>query len=186
MAGRELAKRIVRSRLGPNPQSIAGATVGLVAAFQVWLTREPIIYSGPMPMIGDDAFRDVIRSLFVQESFDLFHVIAEDAFGMGFFCLVFLIGTLLALLSPVGACVQTFGILGFALSVGTYDMVMYHSAWDVVDGWSLGFGYVLGVISTLIVMQSPARAMLAANRGRPVRMLGRFAALSPRTISSWR
>ena len=185
MVGRTIAKRIARSRLGPNPQSIAGATLGLVAAFQVWLTREPL-FIGPIPRISDDELRDIIHRMLMPEDFDLLQVIAGDALGMGFFCLVFLLGTLLAFLSPLGAFLQVFGILGFALSVGTYDPVIYPTSWDAVDGWSLGFGYVLGVVSTLIVLQSPVRAMLAANGGRPVRMLGRFAALSPRTISSWR
>ena len=183
MAGRALMKRIVRSSLGPNPQSIVGATVGLVAAFQVWMTRAPIVYGGPVPHPSGDYGFSII---FTATHYDLFQMISADAFGMGFFCLVFLMGTLLALLSPAGAFLQIFGILGFALRAGTYDPMMYPSEWDVVDGWSLGFGYALGVVSTLIVMQSPVRAMLAANRGRPVRMLGRFAALSPRTISSWR
>jgi hypothetical protein len=185
MAGHSLVRRMVHSSLGPNPQSIAGATVGLVAAFQVWLTREPL-FTGPVPRISDDALRDAIHRLFLPEDFSLLQVIAGDTLGMGAFCLVFLIGTLLAFLSPVGAFLQIFGILGFALSVGTYDPVMYPSSWDAVDGWSLGLGYALGVVSTMIVMQSPVRAMLAANGGKPVRMLGRFAALSPQTISSWR
>lgn len=185
MARRGLAKMIVRSSLGPNPQSIVGATVGLAAAFLTWLTRDPIFH-GPWPFISDDALRREIGLLFVSRDYDLLHVITADAFGMGFFCLVFLIGTLVAFLSPAGAFLQIFGILGFALSAGTYDRVIYPSDWAAVGGWSIGLGYALGVVSTLIVMQSPVKAMLAANRGRPVRMLGRFAALSPRTISSWK
>lgn len=185
MAERALAKRIVRSNLGPNAQSIVGGAVGLVAAFQIWLTRDPV-FSGPMPRVSDDALQDAIRSLFFPKTFDLLHVITGDVLSVGFFCLIFLLGTLFAFLSPVGAFLQVLGILGFALGVHTYDPAFVPSGWEVADAWSLGPGYALGAVSTLIVLQSTVKAMLAANGGRPARMLGRVAAMSPRTISSWR
>jgi len=68
-------------------------------------------------------------------------------------------------------------LLGFVFSYGTYDLAV--SAWNLYSGWSLGLGYALGVLSTFIVMQAPANAVFAANGGKPVRMLGRFATLSP-------
>jgi hypothetical protein len=175
---------------GPARQG-AGLLSPFVRKGQTSSARESSGVQIPLPALripfsSDEALRDAIHRLFLPEDFSLLQVIAGDTLGMGAFCLVFLIGTLLAFLSPVGAFLQIFGILGFALSVGTYDPVMYPSSWDAVDGWSLGLGYALGVVSTMIVMQSPVRAMLAANGGKPVRMLGRFAALSPQTISSWR
>ena len=155
-----------------------------MGVFLGWLTRDSPVFGGPIPHFSDDHGLSIIGP--VVTDYDLIQLITADSFGLGLICLVFLVGTLLAFLSPVGALLQVIGIVGFSLSYAARNSLITTSVWSEPEGWSLGLGYALGVISTLIVMQSPVKAMLAANRGRPVRMLGRFAALSPRTTSSWR
>jgi hypothetical protein len=176
MALRGIAKRALQSRLGPNPQCIAGATIGLIAAVQPWLYHEglwwPNLVSADWPS----------RPFFGVMEFNLFEILTIDALDVGSFLLIFLFGTILSFFSPAGAIPQIVGLLGFAFGYSSTGL----PGSEVVGGWSLGLGYVLGIASTVIVMQSPAKAVFAANGGKPVRMLGRFAALSPRTVSSWR
>jgi xanthosine utilization system XapX-like protein len=176
MALKDIAKRALRSRLGPNPQCIAGATMGLIAATQPWLYREG--WWWPDLVSAGRLFRPV----FGVTEFNLFEILTFDTLDVGSFLLIFLVGTILSFFSPAGAVPQIVGLLGFAFGYSSVGL----PASDVFGSWSLGFGYVLGIASTIIVMQSPAKAVFAANGGKPVRMLGRFAALSPRTISSWR
>ncbi len=177
MNGTDLAKRLLRSGVGPNGQSIVGAAVGMVAIFQPWL-----ILKVP-PSIAPSIPGSLSIFWFGTEEFNLLDLIAGDTVGVGFFCAVFLFGTLLSVFSPIGAVPQMFGLLGFAFSYWAY---VGHQSPVGFASWSLGLGYALGIVSTFIVLQSPGRSVLAANGGRPVRMLGRFAALSPGTISSWK
>lgn len=183
MAG-DFTKRVLRSRIGPNPQSIVGAAVGLIAAFQTWLIREGISFASP-PATSPGTFPDLdwMRYILQHGELSLLDLITSDFLGVGFFCALFLFGALLSAFSPIGAIPQMVGLLGFVFNHASYHVGAPY--WGVT-GWSLGIGYALGMLSTFIVMQSPVRSMLAANGGKPVRMLGRFAALSPRTISSWR
>jgi hypothetical protein len=181
-----IVRRILMSRLGPNPQSTVGAAIGLVAVFQTWLVREVTWFSFHIRMSPDllRQFEETTMILPGLREFNLFDLILADYLGLSLFCAVFLAGTLISVVSPVGAVPQMVGLVGFVLGYHALDLTIQSPSGSPV--FSVGLGYALGLVSTFIVLQSPVRAMLAANRGRPVRMLGRFAALSPRTISSWR
>jgi len=182
MLGTDLTKRVLRSRVGPNGQSIVGAAVGLIAVFQPWLMRK--VSSSYVPGFpGSPGSLSIYW--FGDMEFNLLDLIARDTLGLGFFCAVFLFGTLLSAFSPVGAVPQMIGLLGFAFGYAAI-FGLHNPVYTGFASWSLGLGYALGIVSTLIVLQSPGRAMLTANGGRPVRMLGRFAALSPGAISSWK
>jgi len=172
MAFRTLAKRILHSRLGPSPQSIAGATIGLVAVVLPWLACERLWWSPDM---------HYFEVWYGVKEFTLLDVVFNDALGLSVFCTVFLLGTILALFTPVGSVLQIVGLTVFSFGFGGIGLQTGR-----VETWSLGLGYALGIVSTLVVVDSMVGTMATANNGKPVMMLSRVAALSPRTISSWR
>ena len=180
MDGKAIAKRIVESRLGPNRYSIVGASLGLIAVLLPWVRVESA-FQRVTPPAGFDLPSYI---WFGTREYSVLELATSDFGTLSLVCALFLIGTLIALMSPVGAIPQMLGLLGFAFNYSSSNLFIAYSA--SVPEPVLLYGFGLGVASAVIIIQAPMRSMLAANNGKPVRMLGRFAALSPRTISSWR
>ena len=176
-----LMRRVVESRVGPNKYSTAGAAVGLIAVLLPWV-RVEYPFRPVTPPVGMEL---PMQFLFGIQEFTLLDLMTTAVIAsVATYCVLFLVGTLMAFVSPIGAVPQMIGLTGFALVYGTTDLTSPMGV--VFPGPFLGLGFWLGVASAAIVIQAPMRSMLASNNGKPVRMLGRFAALSPRTISSWR
>ena len=171
----------LESRVGPNKYSTAGAAVGLMAILLPWMRVEYPF----RPVAPPGGVEFPMRFLFGIQEFTLLDLMTTAVIAsVATYCLLFVAGTLVAFVSPIGAVPQIIGLTGFALVYGTTNLTSPMGV--VIPDPILGLGFWLGMASAVIVIQAPMRSMLAANNGKPVRMLGRFAALSPRTISSWR
>ena len=180
MAAVDIISRVMESRLGPNRYCIAGAALGLIAVLLPWVGVESRYWGFSFPPGYDLSF-----SLWVGiREFSALDLL-QAAYPLGIICALFLVGTLMALVSPVGGIPQMFGVLGFAFRYDSASLLAPFGGTYSGDPM-IGIGFWLGVVSTMMVIQAPMKSMLLANNGKPVRMLGRFAALSPRTISSWK
>lgn len=166
------AVRIFRYFSRPNPQCTVGALFGILSFSLTWIQMSvPSWY---------------LHFHYYDPNYNLFEVILVSPPEMSFYCLLFLIGSIVAIITPLGGIAQSCGLLGFILSLRYFATGYEWSAWSrlyeysySLDAPNLGAGYFLAVTSCVLVITSVNSVISSANGGRPVRALSRFAALTP-------
>jgi hypothetical protein len=151
----------------PNLQSGIGAFIGLMSLSFIWLIRAGAFLGNPVPK-GSIPFHMQFTI------FDLMECAGHDAALFGG---LFIIGAIVALASPIGGVFQSAGLIGIAFRM---DSMMFYGG-----RYFLGPGYLLAIVSTLLVLTSVS-VIRTANDGRPARTISRFAALSPGSMSVFR
>lgn len=99
-----------------------------------------------------------------------------------FYSLLFFLGTVVALVTPLGGLAQGAGLLGFVLSYRALSMDSWMTLGHPNVHSYLSIGYGLAIISTILVVTSTSTAVRDSRGGKPVRALSRFAAMSPSSL----
>jgi len=160
----------------PNPQCSIGASIGLFSIACTWIV---IKYPAWVLQPAGGPF----RLSFLNPTKNLIEIVSLADPTTQFFCMLFVLGTAFALLSPLGGIPQSIGILGFILSYHYYVSGLGWAPWiSPFPHSSLELGYYLGLASMVIVITSAGGAIRSANNGRPVRTLSRFAAVIPSSL----
>jgi len=167
----EGALKIFRFCARPNLQCSVGASIGLFSIMCTWIAVRFPVWLLPYSHHPSLQSRNLVEIA----------VLADPTTQL--FCLLFILGSALALISPLGGIPQSVGLLGFVLSYHYYLTAYQWSSWSgLFPHSSLGLGYYLGLASMVIVITSAGGAIRSANNGRPARVLSRFAALSPSSL----
>ncbi len=159
----------------PNLQCSVGASIGLFSTMCTWIVIKYPAWvlqpKGGYHLIFPDPARNLIEIVSLADP------------TTQFYCMLFVLGAALALISPLGGIPQSIGLLGFVLNYHYYVTGYGWTAWiSPFPHSSLGLGYYLGVASMVIVITSAGGAIRSANNGRPARVLSRFAAMSPSSL----
>jgi len=161
----------------PNLQCFIGGSIGLFSTVCTW-----IVIKYPTWILQPRG-GEPIRLLFLDPRKNLVEIVSLADSTTQFFCILFVFGATLALISPLGGIPQSIGILGFVLSYHYYVVGDGWTAWiSPFLGSSLGLGYYIGLASMMIVITSVGGAIRSANNGRPARVLSRVAAMSPSAL----
>jgi hypothetical protein len=160
----------------PNLQCSVGASIGLFSIMCTWIViKYPDWFLIPLGV--------PLQPFHIHPARNLIEILILADPTTQFFCMLFVMGTALALISPLGGIPQSIGLLGFVLSYHYYVAGYEWAAWiGTFPHSSLGLGYYLGLASMVIVITSAGGAIRSANNGRPVRALSRFAAMSPSSL----
>ena len=156
----------------PNLQSGIGAFIGLMSLSLIWVSRGGIVGGYPIPKGSS-----IIPFFHFHMQFTIFDLMDHAGGNAALFGGLFVVGTIVALASPIGGVFQGIGLLGIAFGMESVLSYGQHL--------SLGPGYLLAIISTFMVLTSVS-AIRSANGGKPARTLSRFAALSPGSMSVFR
>lgn len=161
-----------------NAQCVLGALIGLAAIFLPWLvlseTQRWWLRFPAGSYIGS------IYEPTSWSSLDLLGVVSLAPGMAATFCTVFALGVIFSFYTPLGGVVEGIGLAGFAYahaqSGGVYSVAIYELApvdllneypqfiyFDV--SFALGVGYLLGVVSTFIVLSSTSAAVRDAREG---------------------
>ena len=161
-----------------NAQCVLGASIGLVSIFLPWL-------------VLSDAQRwwlrfpagSYIGSIYEPTSWsslDLLGVVSLAPGMAATFCTLFALGVIFSFYTPLGGVVEGVGLAGFAYtyaqSGGVYSIAIYELApIDLMNEYPrfiyfdasfvLGVGYLLGVVSTFVVLSSTSAAVRDARDG---------------------
>ena len=154
----------------PNLQSGIGAFIGLMSLSLVWVSRAGTIAFNPIPASNLFHFH-------FHNQFTIFDLMEHGWHDEALFGGLFIIGAITALASPIGGVLQGIGLIGIAFRM--------ESVLSYGEHMSLGPGYLLAIVSTLLVLTSVS-VIRTANGGRPARASSRFAALSPGSMSVFR
>lgn len=152
----------------PNTQSGIGAFIGLMSLSLIWVSRWGIVGSFSMPAGLPFHF---------HMQFTIFDLMNHAGHDAALFGGLFVIGTIVALASPIGGVFQGIGLIGIAFEMDSLLSVGLHL--------SMGPGYFVALVSTFTVLTSVS-AIRSANGGKPARTVSRFAALSPGSMSVFR
>ena len=156
----------------PNLQCSIGASIGLFSTMCTWIVIKVPVWLLPFSKHPN-----------LQPTRNLIEIVGLVDPTTQFFCMLFILGTALALISPISGIPQSIGLLGFVLSYHYYATTIVWGGWifPYVHS-SLGLGYYLGLASMVIVITSAGGAIRSANTGRPARALSRFAAMIPSSL----
>jgi hypothetical protein len=162
----------------PNLQSEIGAFIGLVSLSLIWVSRAGI--GARYFAIGHPYFH-------FHTQFTIFDLMEHAGHDAALFGGLFIIGTIVALASPIGGVFQGVGLVGVAFRMESLSYSLSSLPGHLTTGFHvfLGPGYLLAIVSTLMVLTSVS-AIRTANGGKPARALSRFAALSPGSMSIFR
>ena len=161
-----------------NAQCVLGASIGLASVFLPWL-----VLSDTQSWWLRFPAGSYIGSIYEPTSWssmDLLGVVALAPGMAATFCTVFALGVIFSFYTPLGGVVEGIGLAGFAYtyaqSGGVYSVAIYELApidllneypqfiyFDV--SFALGVGYLLGVVSTFIVLSSTSAAVRDAREG---------------------
>ena len=161
-----------------NAQCVLGASIGLASVFLPWL-----VLSDTQSWWLRFPAGSYIGSIYEPTSWssmDLLGVVALAPGMAATFCTVFALGVIFSFYTPLGGVVEGIGLAGFAYtyaqSGGVYSVAIYELApidllneypqfiyFDV--SFALGVGYLLGVVSTFIVLSSTSAAVCDAREG---------------------
>ena len=159
----------------PNLQCSIGASIGLFSTMCTWIV---IKYPAWVLQPGGG-----FHPIFLHPAKNLIEIVSLADPTTQFYCMLFVLGAALALISPLGGIPQSIGLLGFVLNYHYYVTGYGWTAWiSPFPHSSLGLGYYLGVASMVIVITSAGGAIRSANNGKPARVLSRFAAMSPSSL----
>lgn len=153
----------------PNMQSGIGAFIGLISLSLIWVSHAGIVVSNPVPKSS------IFFNFHMQ--FTIFDLMEHAGHDAALFGGLFITGAIVALASPIGGVFQGIGLIGIAFRMESLQSFGGHS--------SLGPGYLLAIVSTLLVLTSVS-VIRSANGGKPARVVSRFAALSPGSMSVFR
>ena len=162
----------------PNMQSGIGAFIGLMSLSLIWVSRASI---GMLNYTGGHPYFHFHTQFTI---FDLMEHAGHDAAIFGW---LFIIGTIVALASPIGGVFQGIGLMGVAFQMETLSFALSSFPGHYTKGFHvfLGPGYLLAIASTFLVLTSVS-VIRSANGGKPARVVSRFAALSPGSMSVFR
>lgn len=160
----------------PNMQSGIGAFIGLMSLSLLWVNR-----------FRAEGYNAIETFWPPQLQFTIFGVMEHVGPDGALFGALFIIGTIIALASPIGGIFQGIGLVGVAFQMDALSYSRYAEAGQYYHIYvvSAGPGFLLAVVSALMVLTSVS-AIRAANGGRPARAISRFAALSPGSMSVFR
>ncbi len=152
----------------PNLQSGIGAFIGLMSLSLIWVNRAGMAFIIPAPSNG--------TPFNFHSQLTIFDLMGPTGHAT-LYVWLFITGAIVALASPIGGVLQGIGLIGIAFRI------------DSVLPWGihafLGPGYLLAIVSTLMVLTSVS-VIRTANNGRPARAFSRLAALSPGSMSVFR
>jgi hypothetical protein len=163
--------RVFRFYARPNMQCTVGALVGIVAIVLPWAYNVNHYARILIPYPAGQVFR-----MWIPPYQNLLDLIAWSG-DYAFYGMLFALGTLLALYSPLGGIAQSAGLLGFVLAFRYVDS---NVGWWVDS--HLTIGYFLAILSTVLVVTSTTTAVRSSNGGRPRMVLSRHAALIPSSL----
>jgi len=125
-----------RARLQMNMLCILGAIIGLLSVYETWNYHASVCAARGM----DDQSRNLLEVIYDMNSFP-------------FPGILFVLGTIVTFYSPLGGIFQCIGVVSFgALYLAAHGTFSDH--WGGV-----GFGFILGIISTMVVLISLIRPM---------------------------
>jgi hypothetical protein len=162
----------------PNLQSGIGAFIGLMSLSLVWVSRAGPGMGWPLPA----GFR-----FHIHMQFTIFDLMRHAGHHATLFGVLFVIGTIVALASPIGGVIQGIGLVGIAFRMESLSFALFSTPGHYTTGFHLflGPGYLLAIVSTILVLTSVS-VIRTANGGKPARAISRFAALSPGSMSVFR
>jgi len=163
----------------PNLQSGIGAFIGLMSLSLIWVSRASI---------GMSYFTVGLHPYFhFHTQFTIFDLMEHAGHDAALFGGLFIIGTIGALASPIGGVIQGIGLMGVAFRMESLSFALNSFPGHYTTGFHvfLGPGYLLAIVSTLLVLTSVS-VIRSANGGKPARAVSRFAALSPGSMSVFR
>jgi len=162
----------------PNLQSGIGAFIGLMSLSLVWVSRAGTGVYSSFPV----GFR-----FHHHMQFTIFDLMRHAGHHATLFGVLFVIGTIVALASPIGGVIQGIGLVGIAFRMESLSFALFSSPGHYTTGFHLflGPGYLLAIVSTILVLTSVS-VIRTANGGKPARAISRFAALSPGSMSVFR
>ena len=156
----------------PNAQCAIGAMVGLAAIVLPWI-RE---VNSRITVIPPASQRFYWMEVY-WNGLDL--VISHVLSHYSLYLLLFVLGTIAALFTPLGGIAQVAGLLGFALTFRFFNSGLL--SYSPVNE-HLSIGYFAAILSTVLVITSSMSAIRNSNGGRPTRALSRFAAVCPSAL----
>ncbi len=161
-----------------NAQCVLGASIGLVSIFLPWL----VLSDTQRWWLRFPAGSDIgsIYEPILGSSLDLLGVVSLAPGTAATFCTLFALGVIFSFYTPLGGIVEGVGLAGFAYiyaqSGGVYSVAVYElSPIDLFNEYPrfiyfdasfvLGVGYLLGVVSSFIVLSSTSAAVRDAREG---------------------
>jgi hypothetical protein len=162
----------------PNLQSGIGAFIGLMALSLIWVRRWGMVGINPMPAGLPFHF---------HLQFTIFDLMEHAGHDAAIYGGLFIVGTIVALASPIGGVFQGVGLIGIVFRIESMSSALssFPSGYPTGIHVLLGPGYLLAIVSTLLVLTSVS-VIRTANGGKPARAISRFAALSPGSMSVFR
>jgi hypothetical protein len=160
----------------PNRYSFVGAALGMISVFFLTWIRVP---ESTRVFIGRQSFSsgalDLLQwTLPFRYNWSYADMVIHGASAWHLPLLVFLLGTVIALVTPVGGFFQIGGLAAFTL--------MFVFPYSFGYRWYLDVGFYVALISTAIVIQTWRMQADYALGNRTVRNTSRVAAILPRTV----
>ena len=157
----------------PNMQCTIGAFIGIISIASAWIVRAP----PPIPYPVGHGFH-----IYWDPHLTLLDLTMYGDLDIAFYATLFVLGTAIALFTPLGGIAQIVGLLGFVLSYRAYEMSTWRALFMPTVESHLSIGYALAILSATLVVTSASFATRNANGGRPARALSRVAAVCPSSL----
>lgn len=168
------AWRIFTPCMSPNWLSVIGAVLGLLSVFLVWIIGDArMIMHNPMSSNGVEGPRALVGPYWF-----ILDLIQRSTPDMAMYGILFLIGTVLAVVTPLGGIAQAAGLIGVIL---TYNSAESSFTTHLTSHAVFGAGYYLALLSTLLTIYSLKPPIPAIQGSKHVRVIGRVTAMSPRS-----
>jgi len=160
--------------MSPNWLSIIGAALGLLSVFFAWIIGDArMIMHNPISSNGIEDPRALVGPYWF-----ILDLIQRSTADMAMYGTLFLIGTVLAVATPLGGIAQATGLIGVIL---TYNSAENAFTTHLMSHAAFGAGYYLALLSTLLTIYSLKPPIPAIQGSRHVRVIGRVTAMSPRS-----
>ena len=158
----------------PNRYSWVGAALGMISVFFLtWIHVPPSWYKIGRSL-SPGAYDIVKWTLPFHVNWSYADLLVHGAVALHLPLLLFLLGTVIAFITPLGGILQIGGLAGFASS-------FIYPIYDGFD-WYFDFGFYVALFSAAFVMLAWRMRTDYASGNRTVRNTGRVAALLPYAV----